>query len=419
MPNTIPDVIVIGAGVIGISAALELQTRGRNVQVIDPDGSGQGASFGNAGAFAFTDVLPLATPHIMRKAPLWLFDPLGPLSVPPAHSLHIAPWLWKFWRASRPINFAKAVSAQVSLMSLARAAHDRQIARTDGARLILREGQLQLYNGKQSFLASLSDWELRRQHGIRFDLVKHTDELAQIQPGLSRSFQYGVFTPDWMNTVNPKTWVDHLARCFLQRGGTVERAKAFAIESQADGVVVLTNGALFKARQVVVATGAHSKILAHSLGDEIPLETERGYNTTLPSGAFDLRTQLTFADHGFVVSKLDEGVRVGGSVELGGLKAPANFKRADHMLKKAARFLPSLNTAGGAQWMGFRPSLPDSLPVISHARATRDVVYAFGHGHLGLTQSAATGEIVADLLANATASIPMAPFSAARFARTV
>ena len=417
MSKAIQDVIVIGAGVIGISTALELQSRGRNVQVIDPAGIGKGASFGNAGAFAFSDVLPLATPRIMRKAPFWLFDPLGPLSVPPAHGLHIAPWLWKFWRASRPVNFAKAVIAQVSLMGLARAAHERQIARTDGAHLILREGQLQLYSNKQSFQASLPDWELRRQHGIRFDLVEHTDALARIQPGLNHSFQYGVFTPDWMNTVNPKTWVDHLARCFLQRGGTVERAQAFAIESQAYGVAVLTDGALFKAQQVVVATGAHSKILAHSLGDDIPLETERGYNTTLPSGAFDLRTQLTFADHGFVVSKLDDGVRVGGSVELGGLKAPANFKRADHMLKKAARFLPNLNTGGGAQWMGFRPSLPDSLPVISHARATRNVVYAFGHGHLGLTQSAATAEIVADLLSKGSSSIPMAPFSAARFAK--
>ena len=164
--------------------------------------------------------------------------------------------------------------------------------------------------------------------GVRIVLSGWADKRASLQGdgrGLPLESMKLLVAMLALQIVNPKTWVDHLARCFLQRGGTVERAQAFAIESQADGGAVLTDGAVFKAQQVVVATGAHSKILAHSLGDEIPLETERGYNTTLPSGAVDLRTQLTFADHGFVVSKLDEGVRVGGSVELVGLKAPANF----------------------------------------------------------------------------------------------
>lgn len=151
------------------------------------------------------------------------------------------------------------------------------------------------------------------------------------------------------------------------------------------------------------------------LGDQIPLETERGYNTTLPKGAFDLRTHLTFGGHGFVVSKIAGGVRVGGAVELGGLTRAPNFKRAEILLQKAVRFLPELNTAGGKQWMGFRPSMPDSLPVIGRSPRANRVIYAFGHGHLGLTQSAGTAELVADLITGAACAVPIEAYSPTRF----
>jgi D-amino-acid dehydrogenase len=165
----------------------------------------------------------------------------------------------------------------------------------------------------------------------------------------------------------------------------------------------------------VLAAGAHSHYLARGLGDRIPLETERGYNTTLPADAFDIRTQVTFGGHGFVVTRLTSGIRVGGAVELGGLSLPPNFRRAEAMLKKAQGFLPGLKTSGGTQWMGFRPSLPDTLPAIGPSRATPRVTYAFGHGHLGLTQSTATARLVADLVTGAPPPIDISPFSPQRF----
>jgi D-amino-acid dehydrogenase len=175
------------------------------------------------------------------------------------------------------------------------------------------------------------------------------------------------------------------------------------------------DGSQRRARQAVVAAGAWSKSLTEPLGDRIPLETERGYNTTLPAGSFDLRRQLTFGGHGFVISKLATGIRVGGAVELGGLELPPNYARADAMLQKAARFLAGLRTEGGTQWMGFRPSLPDSLPVIGASSANPDIVYAFGHGHLGLTQSAATGRLVQQLLDRQPPAIDLSPFRPQRF----
>jgi D-amino-acid dehydrogenase len=165
----------------------------------------------------------------------------------------------------------------------------------------------------------------------------------------------------------------------------------------------------------VIAGGAWSKALAAPLGDRVPLETERGYNTTLPPGAFDLKRQLILGGHGFVITPLATGLRIGGAVELGGLELKPNYARADAMLKKAAIFLPGLKTEGGQQWMGFRPSLPDSLPVIGASLASPDIVYAFGHGHLGLTQSAATGRLVTDLLQKSTPAIDLTPFRPTRF----
>ena len=178
---------------------------------------------------------------------------------------------------------------------------------------------------------------------------------------------------------------------------------------------VETASGLMQADHVIVAAGAFSHRLVKPLGLSVPLETERGYNTTLPGDAFDIRTQITFGGHGFVVTRLSSGIRVGGAVELGGLELPPNYKRSEAMLTNAARFLPGLKTDGGRQWMGFRPSLPDSLPAIGRVPGAGNILCAFGHGHLGLTQSAGTAAIIADLVTGATPGIDITPFAPDRF----
>lgn len=409
------EIIVVGAGVVGISIALKLQAQGAHVRVFDRKHTVAAASLGNAGAFAFTDVIPLATPGIMRKAPKWLLDPMGPLSVPPSYALKIAPWMLRFWRASWQDRYHASVEAQTRLMELSRAALERQIAEVEGETLIQREGQLQLYEGEQEFSASLESWNLRLRHGVEFNLLASAQAIAEIQPGLHQRFTHAVFTPDWLNTTDPKAWFEHLAQQFCDRGGVIEQANVMSISGHPDKAVVVTPEGKQEAHKVVVAAGAWSHHLTRTLGDKIPLETERGYNTTLPKGAFDLRTHLTFGGHGFVVSKIAGGVRVGGAVELGGLALPPNYKRAEILLQKAAQFLPDLDTKGGTQWMGFRPSMPDSLPVIGPARNSAHVIYAFGHGHLGLTQSAGTAELVANLVSNKPPAIPIGAYSPNRF----
>ncbi|WP_404405768.1 NAD(P)/FAD-dependent oxidoreductase [Pelagibacterium halotolerans] len=408
------DIVVIGAGVVGLSVALALKARGRDVTVLDKTGPGAGASAGNAGAFAFSEIIPLATPGIMRKAPKWLLDPLGPLSVPPRYALKIAPWLLRFWRASWPDRYAAAVKAQSALMRVSQEALERQIADYGLEELIRREGQLQLYEGAREFEASLPGWRLREEAGIAFEHLEGPEAIARVQKGIAPRFTHAGYTPGWFNVTDPMVWTRTLAERFKERGGAVETAEVRGIAARDGAVSIETGDGEILAGHVVVSAGAWSRRLTRQLGHDVPLETERGYNTTLPAGAFPLETHLTFGGHGFVVSRIGEGVRVGGAVELGGLDLPPNFRRAEAMLKKAARFLPGLKTGGGTQWMGFRPSMPDSLPVISPAPGVKGVTYAFGHGHLGLTQSAGTGELVAGMVCGEAPGIDVAPFRADR-----
>lgn len=407
-------VIVIGAGVVGLSAALGLQARGLAVTVLDRIGPAAGASAGNAGAFAFTDILPLASPGLMRKAPKWLLDPLGPLSIPPAYAVRIAPWMFRFWRACAPSRVGASTAAQTALMDLSKAELEPFLAATGTDGMLRKKGNLQVYESEAEFRASLPGWQAREAHGIEFHHMTPA-EMATLQPGLSSRFTHGTFTPGWYSIADPKLYTEALADRFRAGGGQLMQADVAALRPVDGGVEVLAQGQSFTADQVVLAAGAFSHRIARSLGEKIPLETERGYNTTLPSAAFDLRTQVTFGGHGFVVSPLSTGVRVGGAVELGGLELPPNYKRSEAMLKKAQAFLPGLNPTGGVQWMGFRPSLPDSLPAIGRARATNRVLYAFGHGHLGLTQSAGTARLVADLVTGQTPAIDLTPFSPQRF----
>ena len=409
------EVIVIGAGVIGLSTALMAQARGLSVTVVDREGPAAGASAGNAGAFAFTDILPLASPGILRKAPKWLLDPLGPLSIPPAYALQIAPWLVRFWRACSPRAVAASTTAQTRLMDLSRAELEPFLAATGTLGMLRKDGNLQVYESEAEFRAALPGWQVRDAHGIAFRHMVAA-EMAELQPGLSPRFMKGTFTPGWFSIADPKDYVLVLAEKFRAQGGMILQAEVTGLQPQDSMVYIQTRGEALQADHVVLAAGAFSHRIAATIGEKIPLETERGYNTTLPPDAFDLRCQITFGGHGFVVSRLSTGIRVGGAVELGGLSLPPNYKRSKAMLQKAKAFLPGLNTEGGTQWMGFRPSLPDSLPAIGRSKASPLVIHAFGHGHLGLTQSAGTARLVADLLTGAPPpALDLTPFSPQRF----
>jgi len=412
------DVLVIGAGSVGLAIALRLQQEGHQVTVIDRTGVAAEASRGNAGALAFTDIMPLASPGILRKAPRWLLDPLGPLSIAPAYLPRIAPWLFHFWRASFPERVKASAAAQAALMDLSIVETDAMLAAAGATDMLRSDGVLHLYESEAELSASQPGWQARAEHGIAFTHLHGAAAIAELQPGLSPALVAATFLPAWKTVTDPLLLTLALARRLVELNGRLRRGEALALEPAAGGIGVPLRGAQrITAQRVVVAAGAWSHHLARTMGERIPLETERGYNTTLPVTAFDLKRQLTFGGHGFVVTPLSCGVRVGGAVELAGLDAPPNFQRSEVLLAKAKRFMPGLTTANGKQWMGFRPSLPDTLPAIGPASRDARVTYAFGHGHLGLTQAAATARMVADLMAGRPSTLDLAPFRPQRFAR--
>ena len=409
--------LVIGAGIVGLAIALRLQREGRQVTVIDRKGVAAEASRGNAGAFAFTDILPLASPGMLRKAPRWLLDPLGPLSIAPRYLPRITPWLFHFWRASFPERVRAGTAAQAALMDLAIVETDAMLAAAGATDMLRSDGVLHLYESEAELTASQPGWQARADHGIAFTHLHGAQAIAELQPGLSPALVAATFLPAWKTIADPLLLTLALARRFVELGGRLRRGGALALEPSASGILVAlaADAQRITAQQVVVAAGAWSHRLARTLGERIPLETERGYNTTLPLAAFDLKRQLTFGGHGFVVTPLACGVRVGGAVEFAGLDAPPNFQRSEVLLAKAKRFMPGLATAGGTQWMGFRPSLPDSLPAIGPSAHDARVTYAFGHGHLGLTQAAATARLVADILFGRPSALDLSPFRPQRF----
>lgn len=409
------DVAIIGAGIVGLACAQKLLGAGRRVTLIERHGVAEGASFGNAGALAFSDILPLASSGKIRQAPKWLMDPLGPLSIRPGYALKIAPWLLRFWRAGWRDRIQRSIAAQGAMMQVAEREMDALLAEAGLASMVRRDGSLELYEGEAEFRASLPGWQARSAHGIGFEHVRG-ERLASLQPGLAPLFTAGTFVPGWRTVSDPHDFALALAAAIRARGACFLRREVAGVAPTEGGVAIrLADGQRLIAAAAVVAAGAWASRLTEQIGDRIPLETERGYNTTLPPSAFDVRRQIIFGGHGFVITPLTTGLRVGGAVEFGGLDLPPNFARSAAMLRKAQRFLPGLRPEGGRQWMGFRPSLPDSLPVIGPSRASPRIVYAFGHGHLGLTQSAGTGRLVRELVCGEPSSMDLTPFSATRF----
>ncbi|MBU4528162.1 MAG: FAD-dependent oxidoreductase [Hoeflea sp.] len=409
-------ILIVGAGIVGIATSALLSEQGHAVTVIDRTGIAEETSKGNAAALAFSDIMPLASPKILLKAPKWLLDPLGPLSIRPSYLPRLAPWLWQFWKASLPARLQTSIATQTALMRLAEAEMMALVERAGIGSMVRHDGSLELYESEAEFKASADGWARRAKAGIGFEHVRG-NRLADLQPGLSPRFEIGTFVPGWKTVSEPQRFALALWAHSERHGAVFEKAEVRALERPEQGPAVrLADGTARHADRIVVCAGAWSTRLINPLTRlRIPLDTERGYNTTLPPGAFDLKRQLIFGNHGFVVTPLDTGVRVGGAVELGGLDLPPNYARSRSMLGKAAEFLPGLKTSGGVEWMGFRPSLPDSLPVIGALPGDRSILLAFGNGHLGLTQSAAMGRLVADLVADKAPSIDIAACRPDRF----
>jgi len=410
------NVLVIGAGVVGLACAWSALKEGLTVTIVDRDFDGDRTSHGNAGGIAVTESTPISVPGFFFKATKWLFDPLGPLALDWKHVLSALPWFMEFQRASSPARF-KQIS--LALAALNNRVYDDLIPLFEDVGAMstfYRRGALTLYETDEAFKADTEEWNFKKDLGVRWRALNQ-QEVQDFEPALAPVFKHGVFLEDWSHIGNPKQLVSQIrARVKALGARFVEGVVAKLDVTKPDTpCAVLRAGASIAARQIVVATGAWSASLAESVGDRVLLNSERGYNTTLPQPGIALSREVIFAERKFVATPLDIGIRIGGAAEFAGLKAEPNYKRSEALLKLGKRFLPGIQDQGAVQWMGHRPATPDSLPVIGKSPSASSVIYAFGHGHLGLTQAATTGALVADLLVNRTPRIPLAEYSIERF----
>jgi D-amino-acid dehydrogenase len=410
---------VIGAGMVGVCAASYLQRDGHSVFLIEPGNPGEGASFGNAGAFNASSVTPVAMPGVIRKVPHWLMDPLGPLSLRWRYLPAVLPYLWRFVRAGTEEKVHAQARALRPLVGPTLAMLKPLVEDAGAEDLVHQRGHLYVYRSAESLAKDGLAWTLRRENGVVVDEFD-ADELRQLEPSLSREYVRGLLVRENGHTGNPHRLVNRLAEHFLRRGGEIVRARALGF--RLDGrrlAAIRTDAGEFPADAAVVSAGAWSKPLAAGLGDKVPLETERGYHLMIRDPEVMPTIPTADGDGKFVATPMELGLRFAGTVELAGLDAAPDWRRAHILLTQGRRMLPGLAKEHAEErisvWMGHRPSLPDSLPVLGPSPASPDVIYAFGHGHVGMTAAPMTGRIVADLVSGRGAPIDISPFAASRF----
>jgi glycine/D-amino acid oxidase-like deaminating enzyme len=407
--------IVIGAGVAGLSTALYLQRAGVAVTVIDPLPPAGGASFGNAGLLSPDTAVPIALPGMLRKVPGWLLNPLGPLSVTPGYFPRALPWLLRWIEAGRLDRVIAISDAMRALHRESLACWQELLGPAPYSELIRPLGQVQVWEGDGETANSGVERQVRERHGIRSEALA-ADDLRQMFPGISREVTRGLLVPGNGHTVSPQRSVGTLGELFRQAGGSLINERAMKlIPREGGGWMVMTNLANRSTEHVVVAAGAWSRQLLDPLGIKVALETERGYHAMLFDPEVMPALPISNKTRAFGVTPMEDGLRVAGTVEIAGLAAPPNEERAKILVQHAKRMFPALSGAKVRYWMGFRPSTPDSLPILGPAAARPGLHFVFGHGHFGMTGGPPSGRLVARLITGQAPGLDPAPYAAQRF----
>lgn len=408
-------IVVVGAGVVGAAVALALQRDAHEVLLVDRAGPAAGASAGNAGAIVNGSCAPTAMPGVWKEAFRSIGNELGPLSIRPGYFPKALPWLVRFVlesRRSRVLQIAKDLHALT-----ARAVPSwRNLA--DGTpldRFLHEGGWLKVYESEQSFAKTAYARNLLDAVDSPYEVLS-ADDIQDLEPHLAPIFEYGIFQKDSLRVSSPGGLVEAMVELFVGNGGEFRRFEVTDIHVKPDSVLLSGEAEPIECGKAVIACGAWSKPLTGQLGNPVPLDTERGYHLMLPKTPEALLSRPVMnGDLSFVLSPMADGIRLTSQVEIAGVDAPPDYRRIRHLLPQAKRMLPAVDATEQSVWMGCRPSLPDSLPVIGCSAASPDVFYAFGHQHLGLTLGALTGLLVADLVAGRDPGIDLAPYRPGRY----
>jgi len=413
-------IAVIGAGIVGACCAGWLQRKGFAVTVIEQHRPGEATSFGNAGSLSPAAVLPVAMPGMYKSIPGWLLDPLGPLTVRWSYLPRALPWLLRFLRCANTEAMWHTGNSMRPLLKDLYACYEPLVRNANVEALISRTGTLYVHDSAADFAASAGAEKMRRHIGAIIEEVTPAD-IQRLAPGLAESFRWGTFAPENGFTLDPHRLTRAISDQVTVDGGRVVQSTARRIETRPGGRVLVhtENGAgageTIEADSVVVAAGAWSRSLAASVGDRIPLESQRGYHVTVSNPGVSPTLVVNWVRRRVFASPMAMGMRFAGTVEIAGLSAPPDWRRADALLTLGRQMYPGMNTTDVSRWMGHRPCLPDSLPVIGPSPKASNVFYAFGHGHVGMCGASGTGRTIAELVAGEHPQIDISPFRADRF----
>jgi D-hydroxyproline dehydrogenase len=417
VPNQVDTrtVLVIGAGVVGLGCAFRLAREGRRVLLVDRDAPGRGASFGNAGHIATEQVFPLASPQVVRGAFRYLLDRESPLRIRPAYALRIAPWLLRFAWAARRTTFERGTAALRSLLATAREDLAELAALAGVPHLVHGDGHLVLVERPESLEASNAEVALLREQGVEADWLSPAEVKAAV-PELEARVEGAWKYRGTGHVEDPYAVSQALEQAFRNAGGAFLQSEITGIESRGERFVARTRtGSDLDAEQLVIAAGAWSGPLVAGLGYRVPLDTERGYHVTLPKAFPRFRIPVASFERKVIMTPMSVGLRMTGTVEFGGLQLPPDARRFAMLERHMKALAPSLPTEGLTTWMGYRPSLPDHLPVLGRVPDGREIFFAFGHQHLGLTLAGVTARVLANQVMGREPGIDLAPFSPARF----
>ncbi|WP_247521113.1 FAD-binding oxidoreductase [Bradyrhizobium sp. 190] len=413
-------VAVIGAGIVGLMTALEVQRTGRHVVVIDPGepGGRQAASYGSAGWISTSAIMPVSVPGLWREVIGFLMDKSGPFVIRWAYLPRLLPWLLRFvWAGRNWKRVEEGARVRFELCRHTAIDHKNVAAEAGVSHLIEQKGQLYIYRDRSEYLAASVAWKMRRRFGIKFTELDDID-LHELEPNISERYHFGVRLDEGCHCTDVKAYCEAIAELIRKRGGEFiqTRATGFEILDGRLRAVKIANASV-ECAQAVVTAGIGSKELAAAAGDHVPLESERGYHVVIADGGNTVTHPIMPADGKMGITPTRQGLRVAGQVELAGVKAAPDWRRAEIL----RRFAPSVFQASFAsykvidQWMGHRPCTPDDLPCIGPAGFCAGLFYGFGHGHAGLAQAPATAKLLAALVAGQEPQCDVSAMSVLRF----
>ncbi|UTW13550.1 NAD(P)/FAD-dependent oxidoreductase [Marinobacterium rhizophilum] len=407
---------VVGAGVVGLCTALQAQRQGFRVTLIDREEPGTGASFGNAGYLATELVEPLSSAKTLRSAlSMWL-NPDGPLALPLGYLHRIMPWLVRFVVAARPAQVARSRQGLLALNLGAVPAWQRCLDDIGAGGQLCRSGYLLVWESASGLEDARRHAESLQRYGMPTELVQGA-RLAELEPALAGRVNHALYFPEACQVREPYRLCQLLFAAFQARGGSFLQQEVAALRPESHGVVLETGAGCLDFDRAIVCTGAWGKRLLQGVGVRVPLQAERGYHLSFAAASTCLRRPIGSAERRFVMSPLDSGLRAVGFTELGGLKLKPVRRRYASLRRHSQALLPGLSDPAVEvrEWMGHRPTLPDSLPVIDRHPQHERLLFAFGNQHLGLTQAAISAELVVSLMQGTPPPIDPAPYRVTRF----